>query len=232
MSSGVSAYFSSLGYIFEYMATTQADRAIGLRFQEMRRNKDLTQDELATRMRERGYKWSKATVWAVESGERPLKLAEATAALLSLGLDGYFDITDLALQAKEGGDPLEEKIGRVNDLYDKVLEMLPKLADATLDLAMSTKIREAEGDTVTQKNRVDDMLSATGMNALYADYAGELKESISRYVFAVSDSTKSGKESVDVYNVSKGYIADMLGDYAKYFYGDDADSNDDDGDGE
>lgn len=28
-------------------------------------------------MRERGFKWSQATVWAIEKGDRPLRLAEA-----------------------------------------------------------------------------------------------------------------------------------------------------------
>lgn len=37
----------------------------------------LSQQRLADRMRERGWKWSQATVWTVESGVRPLRLAEA-----------------------------------------------------------------------------------------------------------------------------------------------------------
>lgn len=38
---------------------------------------ELSQSALADRMRERGWKWSQATVWSVEQGERPLRLAEA-----------------------------------------------------------------------------------------------------------------------------------------------------------
>jgi len=38
---------------------------------------DLSQRELATRMRELGWKWSHLTVASVERGERPLRLAEA-----------------------------------------------------------------------------------------------------------------------------------------------------------
>lgn len=36
-----------------------------------------TQQDVAGAMRSAGYKWSQATVWSVEKGERPLKLAEA-----------------------------------------------------------------------------------------------------------------------------------------------------------
>lgn len=38
---------------------------------------DASQKALADAMRDRGHKWSQSTVWAVEKGDRPLKLAEA-----------------------------------------------------------------------------------------------------------------------------------------------------------
>jgi hypothetical protein len=38
---------------------------------------DRSQQWVADAMRERGWKWSQATVWSVEKGERPLKLWEA-----------------------------------------------------------------------------------------------------------------------------------------------------------
>lgn len=38
-----------------------------------------TQQSVADAMRELGWKWSQATVWSVEKGERPLRLAEAEA---------------------------------------------------------------------------------------------------------------------------------------------------------
>lgn len=38
---------------------------------------DRTQQDIAEAMREAGYKWSQATVWSVEKGERPIRLSEA-----------------------------------------------------------------------------------------------------------------------------------------------------------
>ncbi|UTT52311.1 helix-turn-helix domain-containing protein [Microbacterium maritypicum] len=38
---------------------------------------EMSQKDLATAMRGRGWKWSQATVWSIEKGERPLRLAEA-----------------------------------------------------------------------------------------------------------------------------------------------------------
>ena len=63
------------------MATEQ-DKQIGLNVAILRgshpnHGQPMTQQVLAAGMRERGHKWSQATVWSVEKGERPLRLAEA-----------------------------------------------------------------------------------------------------------------------------------------------------------
>lgn len=45
-----------------------------------------SQKSVADAMRERGWKWSQATVWSVEKGERPLRLTEAADLAVVLGL--------------------------------------------------------------------------------------------------------------------------------------------------
>lgn len=55
------------------MRTT--DEQIGKNLQRLRG--ELSQKDLAVAMRKAGYKWSQATVWSVEQGERPLRLTEA-----------------------------------------------------------------------------------------------------------------------------------------------------------
>ena len=52
------------------------DKQIGLNLVTFRG--DMSQKDLALRMRTLGWKWSQATVWSIETGERPLRLAEAT----------------------------------------------------------------------------------------------------------------------------------------------------------
>ena len=47
----------------------------------------MTQQAMANAMRERGWKWSQATVWSVDTGERPLRLAEAKDLAEVLGVD-------------------------------------------------------------------------------------------------------------------------------------------------
>ena len=53
----------------------EQDRLIGQSVAVLRGEK--TQKAVADAMRERGWKWSQATVWSVEKGDRPLRLAEA-----------------------------------------------------------------------------------------------------------------------------------------------------------
>lgn len=50
---------------------------------------DRTQQDIAEAMREAGYKWSQATVWSVEKGERPIRLSEAEslAGILKCSID-------------------------------------------------------------------------------------------------------------------------------------------------
>jgi hypothetical protein len=51
------------------------DADIGKNVQALRG--DTSQAALASSMRERGHKWSQATVWSVEKGDRPLRVVEA-----------------------------------------------------------------------------------------------------------------------------------------------------------
>lgn len=60
------------------------DLAIGKRVKAARGSTE--QAALAKQMKDLGYKWSQATVWAVESGKRTLKLAEARDLSMLLGI--------------------------------------------------------------------------------------------------------------------------------------------------
>lgn len=73
------------------MATNEQDKKIGKTIQTLRG--DMSQDALAQRMRERGFKWSQATVWSVENGDRPLRLTEAMALADIFGLSGIDELS-------------------------------------------------------------------------------------------------------------------------------------------
>lgn len=61
----------------------------GERIKELREERGISQQCVADMLRGAGMKWSQATVWAVEAGERNLRLDEASmlAPLLNTSID-------------------------------------------------------------------------------------------------------------------------------------------------
>lgn len=57
------------------MDIEKAEQRIGAAVRAVRG--EMSQNDLAEKMRAAGWKWTQATVWSVESGKRPLRLAEA-----------------------------------------------------------------------------------------------------------------------------------------------------------
>lgn len=68
---------------------SDTDARIGARLQELRG--ETSQANIAAAMAGRGHKWSQATVWAVESGKRPMRMSEAIdlAEILEIPVDSF-----------------------------------------------------------------------------------------------------------------------------------------------
>ena len=81
---------------------SDTDARIGKRLQELRG--EMSQAALAAAMAERGHKWSQATVWSVEQGKRPIRLAEA---------DDVASICGFGIQALVVRDALGERLSEV-----------------------------------------------------------------------------------------------------------------------
>lgn len=56
---------------------SEREKQVGSRVKTFRESAMLSQQDLANKMRRSGFKWSQATVWNVENGDRPLRLTEA-----------------------------------------------------------------------------------------------------------------------------------------------------------
>lgn len=86
-------------------------KEIGENLEAMRRNK-MSQKELGEAMRDRGHKWSQTTVYAIERGDRHIKLDEARdiALLLNVDLGDFFQSSGdvlLARQAQRAAQSLQ-----------------------------------------------------------------------------------------------------------------------------
>lgn len=73
----------------------------------------LSQQALGDAMRRRGYKWSQATVWSVETGDRPLRLSEAEdlAEILNVRLHFFAEVTP-------AGMALDSTLDALGDAYE------------------------------------------------------------------------------------------------------------------
>lgn len=102
---------------------------------------EMTQQALADAMRKKGWRWSQATVWSVEKGERPLKFSEAedVAQILQTPLANLSRPTALALVdrgLKLAGD---EVLSAFNEAVESLLSL-----EASRDWLASV-IKDAEG---------------------------------------------------------------------------------------
>lgn len=90
----------------------------------------LSQKEVATRMRELGWKWSQATVWSIEKGERPLRLAEAEALAQVLGVSSQLFVRS------ERTARLQQAMGQVSALNAEFEGLLESYGEALWNLAV------------------------------------------------------------------------------------------------
>lgn len=83
------------------LAMTERDVLVGQALGALRG--DRAQSQIADEMRQRGWKWSQATVWSVEKGERPLRLLEAgdLADILGVQIEDFFGDRAAARQEAE-----------------------------------------------------------------------------------------------------------------------------------
>lgn len=106
------------------------DQQIGRNLARLRGG--MTQQELASKMKALGHKWSQSTVWAVEKGDRPLRLAEATSLGSALG---SFPLGMLLWG--DGASQVQGEMRRVSDLWQDLRTAYGAFRRAQEDLALT-----------------------------------------------------------------------------------------------
>ncbi|GEB94399.1 helix-turn-helix domain-containing protein [Microbacterium lacticum] len=103
---------------------------------------DRSQKDLASAMRELGFKWSQATVWSIEKGERPLRLSEAEALAQVMGRSNLHLLSksDAASDAFAAGSA-------ARDAYETLLASLKAFDAARVNLAFSLDAVAPEDQT-------------------------------------------------------------------------------------
>ena len=100
-----------------------AECIVGRNFRQLRERAGLTMPELALRMAARGFNWSKATIWKIETGERQLKVTEAIAAIQAMGLDldtAFPLLVELNSQDRRARQACDAAVDAVEQMLDCV----------------------------------------------------------------------------------------------------------------
>ncbi|MEV5042724.1 helix-turn-helix domain-containing protein [Microbacterium sp. LMI1x-1-1.1] len=92
----------------------------------------ISQSELAAQMKALGWKWSQSTVWSIEKGDRPLRLAEAEDLLPILNLSNVHQIIGSAFERD-----MADMVDRVRKLRDSAIRAIHSYNHARLDLAIA-----------------------------------------------------------------------------------------------
>ncbi|ROP65657.1 hypothetical protein EDF55_0095 [Curtobacterium sp. ZW137] len=82
-------------------------------------------------MRARGFRWSQATVWSIEKGERPLRLSEAQAAAEVLN-QPFFNFT-----ADEGEAKIEAWMRECSQAAQEIDAAIDRFEQARFNLALT-----------------------------------------------------------------------------------------------
>lgn len=130
------------------MELVDRNQQIGKNLERLRNG--MSQEALAKNMREFGHKWSKATVWAVERGDRPLKLTEANDLLRIFGRDSNRDMALLLRDSRNA---------EVSEAISEARNRLQRFADSCDDAEeYSIKLGNIWENELKSKTLDDDVL--------------------------------------------------------------------------
>lgn len=95
------------------MTNEDNTQAIGENFLRIRTEAGWSMVDLAKKMKDRGFNWTKVSVYKIETGERQLKVNEAIAAFTVMGLDvgtSFARLTEVTDIDKQARDAIEETL--------------------------------------------------------------------------------------------------------------------------
>jgi|ERR1035437_63165 hypothetical protein len=123
--------------------STEQDRQIGRTMAILRGDK--TQQAVADEMRKRGWRWSQATVWSVEKGDRPLRLAEAEDLATVLGTPSVH-----AFLTEPIGAYIQQGVRRASNAYRAIVESVWECLDAQDALRVHLMHAHEDGHELTE----------------------------------------------------------------------------------
>jgi len=169
---------------------------------------EMSQEELADKMRTLGYKWSKATVWSIEKGERPLRLTEAedVMKILDPSSAGLWPLTsDLDYASMDRTlINLKDKINELFDIWQEVEDMRTSIAATASVLKEDNALGSIEPHVKEElffsrpEMILGEFLTRTLNNARVANGKDKLPTSIDKYYKAMNTPSEEDKRNEEL----------------------------------
>lgn len=129
--------------------TGTVDRNVATNLRTFRERAGVSQEELAQRMSERGFGFSQATVWKIESGQRPVRISEAVALSEALGLRRWIDLTADPEVNRHHAD-LSAANHKTYEAYFMLKEAAAAFLSAQIELSFVARTAQDAGLTVSE----------------------------------------------------------------------------------
>lgn len=152
------------------MADSEFNKRVGMNVANLRST--MTQQALADAMRERGHRWTQATVWSIETGDRALKLEEALSLVDVLGVGAWGAIR----LGKDAFTELEPLLNKAFKVRERTVDALFDYMKARAALADSLLGREAlfKRASEAQMRMAEDLIGPAGDPAVLIDNARQV----------------------------------------------------------
>lgn len=125
------------------------DHNVATNVRALRERNGVSQEELAQRMSERGFGFSQATIWKIESGQRPVKISEAVALSEALDLPSWRSLTEEPEVSRHYSE-LTQANRVTKQAYDALKAAAALYLRAQIDLSFAVRMAQDAGLTVTE----------------------------------------------------------------------------------
>ena len=125
------------------------DQNIAANLRTYREARSISQEELAQRMGDLGFGFSQATIWKIESGQRPVRASELVALADSLGVMAATSLTYKPDAARHQVQ-LEQANRKAHRAYETLKEAASGYLEAQFEVLVAAREAQDAGLTVTE----------------------------------------------------------------------------------
>ena len=174
---------------------TGIDQNIAANLRTYREAGNISQEELAQRMSDRGFGFSQATIWKIESGQRPVRASELVALADSLDVLSVISLTYEPGVARHNAT-LRQANRKARAAYEAVKQAAAAYIEAQFELVVAA--REAHDDGLTVSELHTSWLSTPPEEAVIqarvkTDQEGAREEQVNAEIGKVLDALRAAR---------------------------------------